>query len=271
VKLPETIGTSNIITSVQNPLIKDLRKLQQVKYARTQGQFLLEGTNLVTEAIAACHPLTIICHTAAWQGKHPQIWQQLVASAIRVQLVSEEVIAAVATTVTPDGIVAAAKSIPRPTPSFPSPLIVAADNIQDPGNMGTIIRTIAGVGANGLIASSDSVDFDRPKVLRSSAGQWFRVPMAVSQDLASDIVTARREGMQVVATTSQADRDYWQVDFSKPTLLLLGNEGGGLKPALTGLADIRASIPMAEGIESLNVAIAAALLAYEWRRQMQRV
>ncbi len=255
-----------MLTSLQNSLIKQIRKLHRAKERREQQLFLLEGTHLLEAACAANAPLATVCYTEAWQAQQPDLWQQMAAIALRTELVSPEVLRAIATTVEPDGIVATVQRIEPPLPHFQH-LGLVLETIQDPGNLGTMIRTAAAAGADGLLLSPDSVDLDHPKVLRASAGQWFRLPMAVSTDLASDLLHYKTMGMQIVATLPTATQSYWQVDFQRPTLVLLGNEGGGLSSALTDLADCQVTIPISPGVESLNVAIAAALILYEAKRQ----
>jgi RNA methyltransferase, TrmH family len=144
------------------------------------------------------------------------------------------------------------------------------ETIQDPGNLGTTIRTAAAAGVEGLILSDDSVDLDHPKVLRASAGQWFRLPMAVSGNLVQTVADYRRQGFQTIATLPQAKLSYWDLDLSKPTLVLMGNEGAGLSAQLADLADHQVSIPLAPGVESLNVGVCTALMLYEVRRQRRR-
>ncbi len=255
-----------MLTSSQNPLVKQMRKLHRAKERREQQLFLLEGTHLVEAACFADRPLVTVCHTPDWQRRYPDLCQQIEQRAQRLEVVSPEVLRAIATTVEPDGIIATVERSSIAAPTFDQ-LGLVLETIQDPGNLGTIIRTAAAVGADGLLLSDDSVDLDHPKVLRASAGQWFRLPMATSPDLPTAIAPYRQQGFQIVATLPNADRTYWDVDFCKPTLLLIGNEGAGLSPALTALADYSVQIPLAAGVESLNVAIAAALLLYEAKRQ----
>lgn len=257
-----------MLTSVQNPLVKQLRKLHRVKERQEQQLFLLEGTHLLEEACATNCSLVAVCHTVAWQQTHPTLWNTIAQRAARVELVSEEVLQAIATTVHPDGIVASAKrQLKAVLPTVQ--LGIALETLQDPGNLGTIIRTAAAAGADGLWLSADSVDLAHPKVLRASAGQWFRLPMTVSANLHEDIHKLKAQGVQVIATLPTATQPYWQVNLARPTLILLGNEGNGLSPALSNVADAAVNIPLAAGVESLNVAIAAALMLYEARRQQQ--
>lgn len=175
---------------------------------------------------------------------------------------------AIATTVQPDGVVATAGSRQLHSPPFGlQSLGLGLETLQDPGNLGTIIRTAAAAGVEGLLLSRDSVDLENPKVLRASAGQWFRLPMSIYPDLAAEIDSYRQRGFQIVATLPTASQTYWDLSFKVPTLILLGNEGAGLSPNLARQADHQVQIPLAAGVESLNVAIAAALLLYEVQRQ----
>jgi RNA methyltransferase, TrmH family len=256
-----------MLTSTQNPIVKQIRKLQGAKERREQQLFLLEGTHLLQEACAVKYPLMTLCCTLKWQANHPDLWEMAIEVSDRVELVSDEVMKAIATTIHPDGVMAIAPRLAQSSPSIPANLIIVLSTIQDPGNLGTIIRTAAAAGADGLWVSQDSVDLDNPKVLRASAGQWFRLTMGVSDNLPQLIVNYQQQGVKVISTTSFTETSYWDVDLRSPTLILLGNEGAGLSPELAALADIQVKIPMQPDVESLNVATAAALILYEVRRQ----
>jgi TrmH family RNA methyltransferase len=228
---------------------------------------LLEGTHLLQEACAVGWPLEIVCYTLQWQQKQSQTFlDQLSQCCARIEVVSPDVLEAITTTVTPDGIVAIAQSRPRNDFAL-THLGLALETIQDPGNLGTMIRTAAAAGAEGLILSQDCVDPEHPKALRASAGQWFRLPIVVSTDLATQLQAYQRQGIQIIATLPTANQNYWQADLRPPTLFLMGNEGAGLSPDLQAVADLQVKIPLQQGVESLNVAISAALLLYECQRQ----
>ena len=261
-----------MLTSLQNPLVKQIRKLHSRQHRREQGLFLLEGTHLLEEAGAIDYPLVTVCHTQQWQESHRQLWENICDRAQRIELVSPEVMQALATTVRPDGVIATVphRNLSLLPTSLPE-LGIAVETLQDPGNLGAIIRTAAAAGAEGLWLSADSVDLENPKVLRASAGQWFRLPMAVSEDLTGLVRELKAQGVQVIATLPQAETTYWEVDFCLPTLILLGNEGAGLSPDLAALADVEVKIPLSRGVESLNVAIAAAVILYEAQRQKYSV
>ncbi|HLO84457.1 MAG TPA: RNA methyltransferase [Nostocaceae cyanobacterium] len=256
-----------MLTSLQNPLVKQIRKLHSTKERHRQQLFLLEGTHLLEEACTVNYPLAAVCCTPQWQNAHFELWQLVCGRCDRAEVVSEEVLAAMATTVNPDGVVAMARRSDRHTQLPSTGLILALETIQDPGNLGTIIRTAAAAGASGLWLSENSVDVDNPKVLRASAGQWFRLNMGVSTDLQATVRQSQQAGMQVIATLPSATLTYWEIDWQKPSLILLGNEGAGLSPDLAAMADKQVKIPLSPGVESLNVAIAAALMLYEAQRQ----
>jgi RNA methyltransferase, TrmH family len=269
VNLESKISKSKIVlTSLQNSLVKQIRKLQSTKERHKQHLFLLEGTHLLEEACAVNYPLDAVCCTPQWQATHEQLWENARSRCDRSEIVSEEVLAAMATTVQPDGVVATAKREEQQTQLPFTGLVLAVETLQDPGNLGTMIRTAAAAGASGLWLSDDSVDLDNPKVLRASAGQWFRLNMAVSEDLKATVQQSQAAGMQVVATMPTANLTYWEVDWRKPSLILLGNEGAGLSADLAAIANTQVKIPLSPGVESLNVAISAALMLYEAQRQM---
>jgi RNA methyltransferase, TrmH family len=258
-----------MLTSTQNPLIKQIKKLHNPKERRETQLFLLEGTHLIQEACAVNYPLETVCCTPTWQERHPELWSIVSDSCDRLELVGDEVIKSIATTVNPDGIVATAPRLAFAKPPLRANLTLVLATIQDPGNLGTIIRTAAAAGVDGLWVSHDSVDLDNPKVLRASAGQWFRLAMGVSDNLAELVESYQQQGVRVISTTSHTETSYWDVDLRSPTLILLGNEGAGLSPDLAALADRQVKIPMSETVESLNVGTAAALMLYEVRRQQR--
>jgi RNA methyltransferase, TrmH family len=263
-----------VITSRQNPLVKGLRKLHQAKERSRQQLLLLEGTNLLEAAIARAYPLETVCFTDHWRSRHPSLWQSLQLLAARatgaattVVEVSDAVLAAIATTPSPDGIIATAPRQPPQAPSLPCSLGVAIETLQDPGNLGTVLRTAAAAQVDGLWLSRDSVGYDHPKVLRASAGQWFRLPFAEVEDLGEPLRQAKAQGIQIVATLPRAEQLYWDYDWTRPSIILLGNEGAGLSAPMAALADGAIAIPLAAGVESLNAALSLGIILYEAQRQ----
>jgi len=259
-----------LLTSTKNPLVKQLRSLgESAKDREEQGLFLVEGTHAITEAITTAYPLSIVCCTEKWIDANPDLYAQIEASVNeieRLEIVSEEVLQAIATTKNPDGAIAAALLPSKETARIET-LGLALETIQDPGNIGAIVRSAVAVGIDGMLVSSDSVDLTNPKIIRATAGQWFRCAMQTSTHMADDIRKLQGQGVKVIATLANAPKTYWDYDFTQPTLILLGNEGNGLSQELIELADEVVSIPQSDRVESLNVAICAALLLYEAKRQ----
>jgi TrmH family RNA methyltransferase len=259
-----------LLTSTKNPLVKQLRSLgDSAKDRREQGLFLVEGTHALTEAIATAYPIAIVCCTEKWIATHPDLYNLLETSTdavARLEIVSEEVLQAIATTKNPDGAIAAAV-MPSAKRINIKNLGLALETIQDPANIGAIVRSAAAVDIDGMLVSSDSVDLTNPKIIRATAGQWFRCPMQTSPHLAEDIRKLQSQGVKAIATLASAEITYWDYDFRQPTLILLGNEGNGLSEELIELADASVSIPQSDRVESLNVSISAALLLYEAKRQ----
>jgi TrmH family RNA methyltransferase len=263
------------LTSPKNPWIQQLRQLQQAKGRREQQAFLVEGTHLIEEALATGWPLQAVCYTGAWLERHGGLIQQF-SPEIRQQPISAAVLKSLTTTETPDGVVGVASRQSHPALDLARcHLLLAVETLQDPGNLGALIRTAAATHTDALWISPDSVDPDHPKVLRASAGQWFRLPPQV-RDLPQLLQACREQQIQVLATVGAPVRErevrsFWEQDLTQPTLILLGNEGRGLSSTLIQAADDLITIPMAAGVESLNVAITGALLLYEARRQRRPI
>ncbi|MEM8614852.1 MAG: RNA methyltransferase [Cyanobacteria bacterium P01_H01_bin.105] len=260
------LDNSPLIISTKNPVAKQFRKLHQAKERRRQHVFLLEGTHLLQEACAVEYPLLQVAMTESWWRTHGDLCAQIQGLASGIRLVSPEVLGSMCTTVSPDGVVAIAqRGIKSTLDSAAVSLGVALERLQDPGNLGTVIRTAAAAECDRIWLTNDSVDIDHPKVLRATAGQWFRVPMQTT----STLEFLKSLNVQLVATTPTAPLDYWDLDLRQPTVFLMGNEGAGLSQQTMNLATHQVKIPLAAAVESLNVAIATAILLYEAKRQRQ--
>lgn len=259
-----------MLTSLQNPLVKEIRKLHKPQERHRQNLLLLEGTNLLEVASKVNYPLITVLTTELWQKKNYSLWQTLQIQAQRLETVSPEVMKNLATTVNPDGVIATASRDARSSlPPDNLSLGLVFDRIQDPGNLGTIIRTSVAMGVDFLWLSDDSVDLDNPKVMRSSVGEWFKIPAKVENDLVSLVKKYQSQGYQIIATSLEGNKTHWQIDFTQPTILLLGNEAQGLSPELASLATENVKIPLNNNVESLNVAIATAFLLAEYQRQLR--
>jgi RNA methyltransferase, TrmH family len=262
------VTNKKILTSTKNTLVKQVRKLHNSKERQQSNLLLLEGSKMIATAISLHYPLLNVFCTLKWQERHQQLWQKITCQKCPTQLVSPEVLAVIATTVNPDGVVAIAERQMVQTPVIEqTQLGLAIERLQDPGNLGTIIRAAVATKVDALWLSQDSVDFAHPKVLRASVGEWFRLPMAITSDLVSLVKEHQQQGIQVIATVPQEKKTYWELNLIHPSLLLIGNEGAGLSAELMALATEKVSIPLANEVESLNAAIATTLLLYEAQRQ----
>ncbi|WP_259702939.1 MULTISPECIES: TrmH family RNA methyltransferase [Synechococcales] len=266
---PDRSPPAGLISSRRNPLVARFRALHGAEARREQRLLLLEGTHLLEEALGlGLRPAEILA-TPAWLERHGAR-----RSLAGVQLVSEAVLEAIATTRHPDGVVL---SLPWPDPASPSRcgFVLALDHLQDPGNLGTLMRTALAAGVEALWLAGGA-DPWQPKVLRASSGAALALPHWRSDDLAPRLLQARREGAQVVAAvvpgSGAATQPYWQLDWTLPTVLLLGNEAAGLGAELLACCSHRVTIPHSPTVESLNVAVAAApLLLERWRQQQERM
>lgn len=268
------MGEIHRIESLNNPHLKKLKRLQKVD--RHQRDFLIEGTHLVSEAVATQWPIQSVFYTDQWADRNRKLIGQIPASTEQYTVDAQWLKHAV-TTQQPDGIVAIGylKSDfgPEGLSKLTSDkshwsLTIATDGVQDPGNAGTLLRSVVALGGNRLFLSPDSVSPIHPKFLRSTAGQWFRSPPGVSEiaDLANH---AKQMGVQVVVADMGGD-SIDKLDLLKPTLFVLGTEGRGVSKRTRELADHVCGISMANGVESLNVAIAGTILLYEASRQRRR-
>lgn len=276
---PSGAAAPELLTSRRNPLVKRLRALHTPRGRREQGLLLLEGTHLLQEALRLGLAPDLVLHTPAW-GERQEALLRRIPAGVRIQPVQEELLAAMATTLHPDGVLAAlpCAALPPADPAVAPGFVLALDRLQDPGNLGTLMRTALAAGVE-QIWLCEGADPHQPKVLRASSGAALALPVLrlEAEAFAARLGQARAAGLQLVASVvpdGEADPDpappappYWQLDWRRPTLLLLGNEGAGLAPELRALADQRVTIPHSPAVESLNVAVAAApLLLERWRQ-----
>ena len=155
----------------------------------------------------------------------------------------------------------------RKTDAGFAPLVLALENLQDPGNLGTILRTAEGAGVSGILLSRDCVDIYNPKVIRSTMGSVYRVPFCYSQDWRGDLDRLKRQGVRLYAAHLKGEKYYDEITYCAPSAFLIGNESRGLTDETAAMADEYIRIPMCGQVESLNAAIAASILMYEANRQ----
>ncbi len=257
-----------MITSIQNPKVKKIVQLiNKSKTRKKEGLFVVEGKKMVSEIPADQISEVLISET--FLAKEETYIQEMKAKGIAFEMVSDSIIKHLTDAVTPQGIIGLSKMMPVTFDKLmaENPLIIILENIQDPGNLGTIIRTADAAGASGVILSTGCVDLYNPKVVRSTMGSLFRVPILRDRDLANDIAYMQSQGIRILATHLQGSQNIYNCDLTGGLGILVGNEGNGLTDATTALADGRVLIPMIGHSESLNAGVATSIMVYEALRQ----
>jgi TrmH family RNA methyltransferase len=272
--------------SPNNPRIRDAAKLRQKKFRRETGRILVEGARAVADAANAGARVVEVFATAerTVRGDSGDTTQN--ASGVRgtstgpavssgsFTLISEAAAAKLAETRAPQGVFAVVDyrtrrfaELPETGPEPCMPLVLVADGLADPGNLGTMIRSAAALGATAVIATGDACDVLNPKAVRATMGALFRVPVAEEPSVDGLISELRRRGIAIAATVAGGGEPPWSVNLSGPLALLIGSEAEGLSPETATEADLRITIPMHGGTESLNAAASAAAVLYEAARQ----
>ena len=264
-----------MITSTANAQVKDLVKLMKKSRARDEAQvFLIEGPRMTGELAA----------DQDWRRKIEKIYlsesyaerngaeKEKLERTAPVEILSDSVFAHISGTKTPQGILAVVRrrsydmtDILGTDPARAHVLVL--DNLQDPGNLGTIFRTAEAAGVTGIILSRDCVDIYNPKVVRSTMGALLRMPFLYVEDLIGTISELKAAGIKIYAAHLKGERAYDQEDYRTGCAFLIGNEGNGLRDEVAECADHYVIIPMQGKAESLNAAVAAAVLMFEVSRQ----
>ena len=236
-----------------------LRRLKTASGRREQRAFLIDGERLVRDALDANAPVLEVLSTS------PQRWASIGVSLTRLSNADAE---RIADTRTPQGDFALVRDqLPSATgticslPANSAWLAVALDGIQDPGNVGAIIRSAAAFGVALVLIGPGSADPTHPRVTRAATGAWFQVPIARSPNLATDLTNLRERGASVIAA-DPAGASLEETNPNPPTIWVFGNEGAGLSPQLEPLIDLRVSVPIAPRVESLNVSVAAGIILH---------
>ena len=257
-------------TSKDAALLTTIRDLARRRGRERRGLALAEGVRLVEEALGADIPVHGAAVSSALEGspRGQALKRALVERGVRVAEVSPAELDGLADTEQPQGVVAVVA--PRvwtldelPTP--PGAVVLVLDAVQDPGNVGTMLRTALALGASGVVALKGTAELANPKVLRGSMGASFRLP-AVAAEGGSLLAWAKARGAQLWVAAADGDVVPSRRSSRAPVALVVGNEGAGVTPALAAAADRRIAIRMAPGVESLNVAVAAGILLHEVMR-----
>lgn len=257
------------VTSRQNAIVARFRSAAG---GEASAGLLLDGVHLVSDAIAAGLRIreAAVTADAIERQELQQILLQLADAGVEVVSASPAVMSALSPVRSSSPIVALADRPDAPDPAARAgvaPLAVVAVDVQDPGNMGAIIRVAEAGGATSVVAAGSSADPFGWKALRGSMGSALRMPVEVEPDAAKALAAARRLKLRIVATLSRGGKPPGDVDYTVPVAIVVGSEGPGLDHALLESADERVTIPMEAPVESLNAAVAAALIVYEARRQ----
>lgn len=259
-----------MITSCSNAKVKQVIQWQnKARERRDAGIFLAEGFKMFEEAPRESIQQVYLTEEARQRiSGSPETGRKL--ENVGYEIVSKEVFARMSDTRTPQGVLCVVR---RPGYSLEqlsgteAPLLLLLEELQDPGNLGTIIRTGEAAGITGVIMSAGTVDLFNPKTIRATMGSVFRVPFLYVDDLPQTVEQLRRKGISVYAAHLEGTTDYDAFSFVGPTAFLVGNEGNGLTEETAARADQYLKIPMKGSTESLNAAISASLLMYEAYRQ----
>lgn len=253
------------ITSMHNPRVQALRELQRPKGRREMGLFLCEGAKMVREALALGLCRTLIVE----ESRHEEYVREIEAceqAGGEALLVPLPVMRAVSEAKTPQGIACTAAILPEPE-RFSGRRLVALDGVQDPGNVGTILRTADAAGFDGALLSGACADLYSAKTLRATMGSVFRLPTRRTNDLPTALAQLREAGYAVVAT-ELGGADFYTYCPHEQAVLVIGSEGHGVSPQVRAVATHHLALPMRGGAESLNAAVAAGIMIYEMAREI---
>lgn len=262
------------VRSRAHPLVKRLRSLRE-RADPDGGLMLLEGPKLVLEALLSGVELVEAAASlrAAQRPRGAEALRALEDGGVPVRPLAEDVLEGLSEVRASQGLLAIARRPPaRPEALFasPEPLLLMAVEIQDPGNLGALLRSAEAAGASGAVLTAGCADPFSWKALRGSMGSAFRLPLLTGLPPERALALLKERGLRVAAASAEAAQDYAEADLGGPLALLVGNEGAGLPASLERAADLRLRIPMAGRVESLNAGAAAAVLLFEAARQRRR-
>lgn len=247
------------ITSLKNPKITTWKSLKDRKGRKETGCFLVEGRKMVEEAIASAFPVEAVLVDDA------RIAEFSCPAHIPAYAMPAHVLAAVCDTKTPQGIAAVIRMADVPVQGK---RLVAMDGVQDPGNVGTIIRTADAAGFDGVLLSTQCADVFSPKVLRATMGSVFRMGIRVTDDLPGVLADMVQGGASVLSSQLDGEPFYQRSPLNERFVLVIGSEGNGVTDEVKAVATHKVKLPMRGGAESLNAAVAAGIMMYELTRDL---
>lgn len=268
-----------MIISLSNPRVRFVKELNdKAKTRKKEGLFTAEGLKMFLEAPPERIRMVYLTEEML---KEPAAAQKLSEQALPYETVSDPVFRKMSDTMTPQGVLTvlgipddSAEEIIRGSfgtgpgdRSSPAPLFAVLENLQDPGNVGTILRTGEGAGVSGVLMTEGCADLYSPKTVRATMGSVYRVRTAVCRDITEITELLRKYNITTYAAHLDGRKEYDQCDYLSPSAFLIGNEGNGLTPEAASCADCLIRIPMLGKVESLNAAMASGILLYEAARQ----
>ena len=257
-----------MIESINNQQIKNIIQLQnKAKIRSNQESFVVEGPKMVYEAPKSSLVRVYMSKTFYIENQGKSICS---LEEKDFEVVADKVFKEMCQTQTPQGILAVVRQRKYSLDMIlkrENPMLLILESIQDPGNLGTIIRTAEGAGVTGIVMNKGTVDIYNPKVVRSTMGSIYRVPFIYAEDFYGTVKAVKRERIRLYAAHLGAKKDYDDADYRTGCGFLVGNESKGLDERTAALADEYIKIPMSGCVESLNASVAAGLLVYEARRQ----
>ena len=266
-----------VITSTSNQKVKRLVELKKKRKARDEaGLFLAEGVRMTSE-VPAGFLREIYVSEEFYEKEERWVDRIRKESSASLEVLAEHVFQYVSDTKTPQGILCVIEQRKCLVEEVilaredRNPLLLILDNVQDPGNLGTILRTAEGAGITGVVMSRDCVDIYNPKTIRATMGSVFRIPFCYSEQLNAVIEQIKKAGIRTFAAHLKGKSDYDDQDYCAPAAFMIGNEGNGLSKEIADLADVFVKIPMEGNVESLNAAIASAVLMFEAGRQRRHL
>ncbi len=252
-----------MITSTTNERVKLVKALFQRKTRQEKGLFVVEGVRLAEETFRANVQPDYVFYTAELAERGQELVRRWHGSGVVCLEVTPGVMRVCTDTETPSGLLAVLPFVPQHLIQQPA-LSVVADGLRDPGNLGTLLRTAAAAGVDEVLLGPGTVDVYNPKVVRAAMGAHFRISII---SLTWQSIAKRLAGMQVWLADSKGERTYTELDWTVPSALLIGGEAEGASPEANGLASGRVRIPLGNEVESLNAAVAAAVILFEAARQ----
>ncbi len=250
-----------VIRSRTNKTIKEIKKLHERKYRDQQKKFIVEGHRFVREAIESDFQIEYVIINENVKEKFADL---KIEEDYRL-IVSEAVFKDLCDTKMPQGIIAIVKN-QQVHIDATGGFYVLLDKVQDPGNVGTIIRTANAAGVNGVILTKGTVDIYNEKTLRSTMGSIFKIPIIVDENL-KFVNELKDKGFKLICSSLDTDKNFYQVNLNEKVIIAVGNEGNGISDEIYNISDEKVKIPMPGSAESLNVGIAAGIMIFEVVRQ----